>query len=59
MPAHSGEIIGKTVRRAAAIRRNSLFGIHDTRRDGRTWRACGLHGKVTHTDPQLLFSAAS
>ena len=67
MPAHSGEIIDQIAPRFAATRHAQLFGIdvmiakpgfqaRNIRRNGRT---CSVHNEPTHTDPQLLFWAAS
>ena len=70
MPAHSGEIIGKIARRSIGMRHARLFGIpfvmkvpgsaaKGTLGDGRAHHGSSTHDKTTHTDPQLLFSAAS
>lgn len=70
MPAHSGETIGEIVRRSIGMRHAQFFGIHFVMkvpgsaakgmlRDGRAHHGSSTHDKTTHTDPQLLFSAAS
>jgi hypothetical protein len=70
MPAHSGEISGEIARRSGATRSAQFFGMDSVRkrpgstaksilRDGRTRCAFCALGKAAHTDPQLLFSAAS
>jgi hypothetical protein len=70
MPAHSGEIIGEIAPRSVAIHHAQFFGIQfvmkgpgsaakSMLRDGRAHHGSGTHDKATHTDPQLLFLAAS
>jgi hypothetical protein len=70
MPAHSGEIISQIAALSVAMRHAQFFGTEHVMkrpgsaakrilRDRRTRRAFCTRGKATHTDPQLLFSAAS
>jgi hypothetical protein len=70
MPAHSGEIDDEIARRSGATRSAQFFGMDSVMRrpgstaksilrDRRTRCTFYAHRKATHTDPQLLFSAAS
>jgi hypothetical protein len=69
MPAHSLRINDEIARRSEATHRTRFFGgefasdmpgsvAANILRDGRTHRADAAFGKATHTDPQILFSAA-
>jgi hypothetical protein len=70
MPAHSDEIISQIAPRSTMKRRAQFFGtdfvimMPSSRaklisRDGQTRHAGSALGKATHTDPQILFWAAS
>jgi len=69
-PANAGSFWRNHQPNCGTIRRAQFFGTDHVMkglgsaakrmlRDGRTRRAFCTRGKATHTDPQLLFSAAS
>jgi hypothetical protein len=70
MPAHFPGIDDEFARQGEATHRTQFFGAElaiktpgsmaaNILRDRRARRADGARGKAAHTDPQILFSAAS
>jgi hypothetical protein len=67
MPAHTLEISDQIAQRSDAMPRAQFFGVElaiempasAAVHDERTRRANAARGKATHTDPQILFLAAS